>query len=194
MIVVDEDVSPAMFINKGLDLEESQYVYSCIILYWVKVLLCRRLLQNDRSHIGLHPTDTQLANLRQRSNILLRKINAWIKVQQSYMPGASILRARTSNVDDDVDKPEHIKLLLPSQVGRRAVCDDVLRNYEWDHRIAQANDALNEIRDNLCLRTHLYKFKDRFVRGQRPNTRSRSTIKRIDEAIAISATKYETAY
>jgi hypothetical protein len=110
------------------------------------------------------------------------------------MPGTSILRDRLQEIGDDADKPENINLLLPSGVGRRAVCDDVLRNHEWDHRIAQANDALNEIRDNLCLRTHMYKFKDRFVWGQRPNTRSRGTIKRIDEKISISATKYETAY
>jgi hypothetical protein len=154
-------------------------------------------LKADKSAIGLHPTDTQLAKLRERSNALHRKIVAWTSIQQAYMPGASVIRQRGERVKQAVNvdiEPEDVELCFPSAVGRRALYDDKLRRYEWEHRIAQANDALNEIRDHLRLRAHLYKFKDKFVRGQRANTRSRSTIKGIEDKVSVSVAKYHGAH
>jgi hypothetical protein len=114
------------------------------------------------------------------------------------MPGASVLRDRGERLKQTTHagdiEPEDILLHLPSAVGRRAICNDTLRRYEWEHRLAQANDALNEIRDQLRLRSHLYNFKDRFARGQRENMKSRSTLNRVNEKIDFSATKYRVAH
>ena len=124
----------------------------------------------------------------------MRKIRAWFEVQQLYMPYATVVRDRLAASDSFTDEPELINLFLPSAIRTTVACVDSLRRYEFEHREAQANDALNEIRDRLRLRTHLYKFKDRFIRGQRPNTRSRSEINRLSQKIDMSAKKYEVAY
>jgi hypothetical protein len=148
--------------------------------------------------LSLHPTDNQLAKLHERTNALRRKISTWIQIQQAYMPGASVLRLQGERLkcpanSSDIE-PEDIDLWFPSAVGRRANCSDQLYEYEWAHRIAQANDALNEIRDNLHLRSHLYKFKDSFTRGQKANTRSRSTIQGVQDKIDASVRKYQIAH
>jgi hypothetical protein len=155
----------------------------------------------DRSQLGLHPTNLQLAKLRERSNALCRKIQAWIKIQEAYMPCASVLRARaesatspssTASVPDL--EPEYLKLWLPSTIHQQAACSEKLRLFEWQHRMAQANDALNELRDGLRLRSYLYKYKDQFVRGQKHNTRSRTTIQRVQNKVDSAAQKYRIAY
>src|SRR5262245_44487250 len=115
--------------TQALSLRKHSTCSAYNIIYNTNHSCCRRRLQTDKSQIGLHPTDTQLAKLRERSNLLLRKINTWTKVQNSYMPGTSIIRDHT---DYDIDEAEQVPLLLPSAVGKKAVCTDVLRNYEWD--------------------------------------------------------------
>ena len=67
-------------------------------------------------------------------------------------------------------------------------------NLEWRLRYAQAFDALSDLRGHLEVRTHLYKFKDRFVRGQRANTRSQTIIKAVDNKIKADAERYNAAY
>ena len=112
------------------------------------------------------------------------------------MPGARVLceRAlRTSGQSIDVHT-NSIPLYLPSAIGLDAFCSTTLCNYEWRLRHAQANDALNDIRHNLRLRSHLYKFKDSFVRGQRSNTRSRGTIQRVQDKVDTAARKYQIAH
>lgn len=64
---------------------------------------------------------------------------------------------------------------------------------EWDLRHAQANDALNELRAALRLRSYLYRDKDRFQRGQRMQTRSRGVIQNCQDRVDGSALKYRVA-
>jgi hypothetical protein len=112
------------------------------------------------------------------------------------MPCALVLRERASRASPD-DNPEidptNVKLYLPSEIGAGEVCSNKLRDYEWRLRIAEAHDALNEIRHHLRLRSHMYKFKDRFQRGQRANTQSRATIARVQDHVEAAADKYIAA-
>jgi hypothetical protein len=127
---------------------------------------------------------------------LLRKIQTWSKVQQSYNPGAIVLRQRLAPANTDElseATPCNIPLFLPSDISQRSICDDKLRRHEWSLRLAQAHDALTDIRHNLRLRSHLYKHKDRFSRGQKANTRSRGLITRVEDRIESAADKYDVA-
>jgi hypothetical protein len=112
------------------------------------------------------------------------------------MPGARVLRERALRMPGrSVDvHPDSIPLYLPSAIGLDAFCSAMLCNYEWRLRHAQANDALNDIRHNLRFRSHLYKFKDSYVRGQRSNTRSRGTIQRVQDKVDAAAQKYQIAH
>jgi len=146
--------------------------------------------------LGPHSTNLQHAKLRERSNALRRKIKLWSKAQLLHMPQVALLRRveerRVENVSCELE-PEDILLWLPSSFPDTVHCNTTLRDCEWQLRFAQANDALNEIRDGLRLRTHLYKFKDRFIRGQRPNTRAHRIIENCQARIDASCKKYQVS-
>ncbi|KAF8877970.1 hypothetical protein BD779DRAFT_1677037 [Infundibulicybe gibba] len=176
--VLHADVSAHMLITMGLDLEEQQW-----------------RLADDYSRLGQHATDDQRGQLQNRANVLRRKITAWIEIQHLYMPGLSTLRAQ--NPTEPPMAPDHsgieqIPLYLPS-AAPIILCDSRLHKFEWQLRCAQANDALDELRNSLRLRSYLYIDKDRFQRGQRANTRSRTIIQRIDRRVSVAAKKYTTA-
>lgn len=157
----------------------------------------RRRLKRDRAELGPHSTDRQHANIRERSNALLRKIKNWMSVQLLYNPQVAILRRHevaAARIGAPALEPEDIQLWLPSAIDREIVCESSLQNYEWQLRVAQANDALHEIRSGLRLRSHLWKFKDRFTRGQRANTRSQGVINTCQARIKASVQKYKIAH
>lgn len=78
-------------------------------------------------------------------------------------------------------------------IAGRSPCDLRLYAFEWDLRHAQANDALQDLRQNLQLRSHLYKYKDRFATGQQANTRANANISRVQRYISASTTRYRVA-
>jgi hypothetical protein len=196
--VMHEDISASGLITMGMDLEEQQCVYWLYDLYplFTTALYSRQRLRTDYAALGQHSTDAQNTKLQVRSNTLRRRINAWTEVQQLYIPGVCILRVRAERDRPDGEGPERTEsmpLWLPSAIGKKTVCDRRLREMEWGLRHAQASDALNELRDGLRLRSYLYIDKDRFQRGQRQNTRSRTIIQRADAKVQASATKYRVA-
>jgi hypothetical protein len=138
--------------------------------------------------------------VKERSNALCRKIEAWYHIQQLYMPEVALLRAndaRAAGLDSSggipdvnpVDQP----LWLPSSIARRAKCSESLQRYEFRLREAQANDALNELRNHLLYTTYLWKHKHRFQRGVKSNTRSRTNIERAQCRVNAAAEKYRVA-
>ena len=60
-------------------------------------------------------------------------------------------------------------------------------------REAQAYEALEEIRQHLRLRTHMWKYKDKNTSGQRANTRSQNLINRVQKKVDAGAAKYNMA-
>lgn len=125
-----------------------------------------------------------------------RRIDAWRGIQQRYIPGISsiLTRAQDPNIEPVPIPAEKISLYLPSDSVISSQCDFTLLLYEWRLRYAQAHDALHSLRRHLCLRSHLFKFKDRHVRGQRDNTRSRGIINSVEEKIKADTLCYRTAY
>lgn len=69
-----------------------------------------------------------------------------------------------------------------------------LQRIEWKLRYSQAHEALDVIQTQLQIRAHLYKFKDRFVRGQGANTKARNTINGTDMKIKAAADQYNAAF
>lgn len=135
----------------------------------------------------------QQTKLQNRTNVLRRKILAWIQIQHLYMPGVHQYRQ-----DDDVtDVLVHeIDLYLPSSVLRQELevnCDDRLFRFEFELRQAQADDALQDTRNLLQLRSHAAQDKRRFQQGQRNNTRALGVIARLTEKINFAASKYRLA-
>ena len=156
----------------------------------------RLRLRRDRAELGPHSTEHQHTKFRERSNALHQKIKTWMSIQLLYNPQVSILRTRelaATRAGAPQFNPEDIHLWLPSAIAREVACDPKLQTYESQLRIAQANDALHEIRSGLLLRSHLWKFKNRFIRGQRANTRSQAVIDACQARIKVSIEKYQIA-
>ncbi|KAG2746737.1 hypothetical protein P692DRAFT_201840841 [Suillus brevipes Sb2] len=163
------DISPSVLISSGMDLEEQH----------------------------AHPTDLQMTRLQERSNALLRKIEQWCNIQLLYMPAVGRLRAaELANAPSIREEKAHeVKLWLPSKVKETTeLCEGPLCAYEWELRRAQAHEALDELRRQLRLRTHLYKFKDAHIRGQRANTRATTVLNKVEQSMKTAVARYRRAW
>ncbi|KAF8056174.1 hypothetical protein FPV67DRAFT_1432087 [Lyophyllum atratum] len=148
--------------------------------------------------LNLHPTSKQLSSLLERSNQLRRKIAAWIEIQTLFLPEAARERAKAAQKAGPNGvagvKAEDIDLWLPSALKKEGIIvSDELQGYEWRLREGQANDALDELRRVLRLRSHLYAHKDRYTRGVKANTRANVAISTATQTIKKAASKYRTA-
>ncbi|KDR84201.1 hypothetical protein GALMADRAFT_56241, partial [Galerina marginata CBS 339.88] len=153
---LDDKVSPSVLIAAGIDLEAEQ-----------------RSLAIAVKQVWAHARDRQRTKVQLRSNALQRKIDSWCQFQLLYCPGVATLRARATS---SAITPHLTPLWLPSQIKGQVPVDQSLVDIEWKIRQAQAFEALESIRHFLQVRAYLYKFKDRFVRGQGPNTRANNDI------------------
>lgn len=159
-------------------------------------IYCRIRLKYDNSKLDASATMLQLAKMQERKNSLRRKIKAWIAVQHLYMPEVSVLRTRADRAASETSAeiaPWDFPLHLPSSLPPRTTCLPILRQHEFQLREAQAYEALDALRDHLRLRTHMYKYKNKNIIGQRANTRSQNLINSVQERANASATKYRTA-
>ncbi|KAJ8591371.1 hypothetical protein M405DRAFT_851366 [Rhizopogon salebrosus TDB-379] len=171
------DISPGILIASGMDLEEEQ----------------RRVMRFVKG-MGNHVTDTQKSNLQRQRNTLQRKIEAWRKTQALYMPVVpGMLSTVTSSSPSVLENPEGTKLWLPSAIGDRP-CHDRLRVNEWELCLAQAHDALEELRQCLRIRSSLLTYKKEWVRGQGANTRAQNTLERIMARQAACTGRYHAAW
>ncbi|KAJ3007171.1 hypothetical protein NUW54_g3646 [Trametes sanguinea] len=175
-VILHQDFSSSTMLAAGLDLEEQQL-----------------RMGRDLQQMHEHATDLARAQMLERQNVLHRKIQAWTDIQQLFMPGVQALRSHLA--DESVSHlPHRIALLLPSAASQHIPCTrDILRQ-EWILREAQAHDALDEIRGRLEVRYHMYHSKDRFARGQRPNTRANNAIQLLHTKLLGDAERYRTAY
>ncbi|KAG2095920.1 uncharacterized protein F5147DRAFT_584384 [Suillus discolor] len=90
-------------------------------------------------------------------------------------------------------KPDAFKLWLPSELQPMTVCNESLAAHEWKLRHAQALDALTELRSHLRLRSHIYMYKDRNVRGQAASTCTQAIINGVELRKQVSVEKYRCA-
>ncbi|KAJ8584343.1 hypothetical protein M405DRAFT_866304 [Rhizopogon salebrosus TDB-379] len=169
------DISPSVFIASGIDLENEQ-----------------RRLKADIAALGLHATDSQRATLQRQQNSLQRKVDGWRRVQALYTPVVQLLNSCPSL---QPIAPEDSNLYLPSTLCTKSLqCDSFLQAMEWDLCFAQAGDALEEIRQSLRLRDHMYSFKRDWVRGQSANTRAQNALSRVVAKALAAADKYHAAH
>ncbi|OBZ68735.1 hypothetical protein A0H81_11116 [Grifola frondosa] len=177
-MTVHDKASSSYMVAAGIEFEEQQ-----------------RRLRSDVASLGQHATDLQRAKVQERRNMLQRQLDGWSEIQQLYMPGVIPLRGRvTSSQGAAPILAENYPLLLPSAAVSHITCDPRLLEHEWQLRYGQAHENLDDLRRHLRLRTHMYKYKDRFIRGQRENTRARTTIAAVEAKVSADASRYRMAY
>jgi hypothetical protein len=144
--------------------------------------------------LGIHATDLQKAKILERSNSLRRKIDAWVSIQQLYIPAVAPLRTQDDSTEVAPLAVQDIKLYLPSSLPRvtsgGTICNILFIRHEWDFRYAQAQESLNDLRGFLLLYSHMLKSKDRYIRGQRLHTRSVKLLSDVESKVQGSASKY----
>ncbi|KAF8449453.1 hypothetical protein L210DRAFT_3609687 [Boletus edulis BED1] len=172
---IHPDVSPSVLISTGIDLEDQQ-----------------RRLRFDMEKLGPHASDHQKRKIVERSNTLIRRMEAWAGIQMLYIPRVASLRSKM--VDSDCNNSHLFELWLPSALPILTPCDAGLLEIEWPLRMGQAHDALEELRQALHTCSYMLRFKDRFLRGQGANTRARNSLKIVDAKVDSSAVKYHTAH
>ncbi|KAJ7434610.1 hypothetical protein B0H11DRAFT_1757333, partial [Mycena galericulata] len=181
---ISDEMHATELIGMGLQLEELQ-----------------RNLAADMSGVGNHPTSEQRTNMTERSNKLRRKLLTWMDAQITFIPHVALLRAEEDRARIRISatqaqpgtQVQHMVLWMPSNIKGRVDCDYELYVFEFRLRKAQADEALEEIRHQLLIRTHLYKWKDRFARGVKANTRCQTKIEGVEERIRRGSERYRAA-
>ncbi|KAG2035513.1 hypothetical protein BDR03DRAFT_934885 [Suillus americanus] len=168
------DVSSSIFIASGIDLENEQ-----------------RRLKVDIGKQGLHTTDTQMGTVQRQRNALQCKLI----LGSTFKLSTPLQAEQPSRSTSDVIKPEDSQLWLPSTLCSKPIpCNARLLKTEWELRYAQAGDALEEIRQYLCLRDYMYTFKRDWLLGQSANTRAQNALSRIEARATAAAEKYRAAH
>ena len=146
-----------------------------------------------------YETQNQLAELEDKRRILITRINKWREVQLSYIPEIGSLVANTaSKLLSATLTAEDVPLFLPSSLSPNLQTTPAFSKslaHEVQLRIAQANDALANIRHNLRTISGLWQFKKVNISGtgNRPNTRMRSLFNRFNHRMRQSVLRYRTA-
>lgn len=164
--------------------------------YYERRNLARRV--KGRKSVG------ELANLQQKRNTLAHRIQAWRVVQEVHMPMAITLRAATdtattSDEDQLQVKAEDLKLFLPSSLPHNLRIGSLyqsLASREIDLRIAQADDALIQIRHHRRILMGVTQFRQIHVAGtgQGANTRMRHLYSKYQGRITAAAARYRIAH
>lgn len=195
-----ENVTASMMITAGMELEQQQYEYITLYPRLSELISCsRKRLKSDHARIaGPTATTLQLAKLQERINSMHRKITAWIKVQELYMPAAARQRSLDDQLaDDDADEipAYNIPLYLPSKLPARSRkrCPTKLLEYEFQLREAEAYESLDELRQHLRLRSYEWNYKKRHTIGQSAQTRAQNLIARVESKVRTSANNYNSA-
>ncbi|KAJ7127318.1 hypothetical protein C8R43DRAFT_957997 [Mycena crocata] len=191
---MDEDA------EEGLTIADEMHATEMISM-GLRLEQLQRNLGSDMAGIGNHPSSEQQTTLTERTNKLRRKLVTWMDVQVGFIPHVALLRAEEDRARTRIaatqSQPgiqvQHMALWLPSSIKGRVECDVELYQYEFRLREAQGYEALDDIRHDLLVRTHLYKFKDSYVRGVKANTRCQTKIEGVEEKIRRSSARYRAA-
>ncbi|KAL7284431.1 hypothetical protein ACG7TL_001721 [Trametes sanguinea] len=169
------DISPLGFITMGLQIEDQKVA----IKAEAKVATASKLL-----------------SLHKRRNALRRKLQKFRELQGVYMPRTVPLLAEDPSARTNVELVEDIRIGLPSEIvatHRAVVCTPRLQEMEARLREAQCHDALQDVRNQLHIINHLYRYKQTNVRHQGANTRVRADLASQDNRKARAVEKYRRA-
>ena len=156
-----------------------------------QLLCCRRLLK-ERAQPKL--STLQSAEINEQRGVLHRQIRKWQLVQTFYLPAVSAWRAGEFTDDGDVVHAKDTLLYLPSGCPSTMAIPEDLVAMEIRMRIAQADDALTELRRLLRISSGLWQYKRTQVGpSQRAGTRARSLISRFKDKIDRCADRYRAA-
>lgn len=207
-------MSPSIFLQVGLEIEDQQYVNSM----WMNIcshidsLPRRTLKSSSKAPAGRNVK----VDVIERRNILRRRIQHWIEAQNVYMPSITQLRIRTLSVVQPLDEldhsdeaprtakhampnPEDTVLWLPSALPPSLRVGDLtkkLLDTELRLRLAQAEDSLTDIRRLRRIMRGISEFKRLNISGTgtKANTKARTLYTSFERKQKQSVDRYRAAH
>ncbi|KAF4584854.1 hypothetical protein EYR40_001671 [Pleurotus pulmonarius] len=170
------EVTTSGFISEALDLEEQQ-------------LRARALIAEKTAG-----TSAQMADITDLRTKLTRSLARIRALQGVYLPTAiPLLLKRVVPKGEGV---ECVPILFPSSFSEteRAHVDKRVVDVEGRLREAKCRSALDEIRNLLFIKSRLVSYKDRNVRHQAANTRTRTLIQRNESKIKLQVKKFQSSW
>ena len=143
-------------------------------------------------------TPTELAELEERRNALRHRLSSWAEARNLYIPPTSEQAIDLDNEPSNAAGrlPEAATLRLPSSLpsALHESCPFKLANIEFRFRLAQAEDALSELRRLLRVTMGLWRYKLKQVgASQRVGTRARALISRFQDKVGRCIGRYRSA-
>ncbi|KAG1907619.1 uncharacterized protein F5891DRAFT_1124520 [Suillus fuscotomentosus] len=159
-------VTPSSFIYMGLVLEDAQ-----------------SLSVNGHAELNQHriTLQQQLAHFRIIQRVYMVGIEGWIE-------------------DQDMNSSEEVEdesLWLPSTLppsNRDLLCTNNIAHIEAELHKGQCRDSLDKLRRQLHTKSHFVKHRNLDLRGQQANTRTNSSLARLNTKINAAAEKYRVAW
>ena len=143
-------------------------------------------------------TPNEHAELEERRNTLRRRLSNWAEARNLYIPPTSEQAINQANEPSNAaDRlPEAALLSLPSSLSPalHESCPFKLANIEFRFRLAQAQDALSELRRLLRVTRGLWHYKSTQIgASQRGGTRARALIHRFKDKVDRCIGRYRSA-
>ncbi|KIM80240.1 hypothetical protein PILCRDRAFT_9784 [Piloderma croceum F 1598] len=167
-IIRSHETSPSTFLTVGLDLEEQQ----------------QELAQEYKKK---KTTTLHAVELLEKRNSLRRRIETWREVQVHYMPGVAQARASLPTITPE--KPETMPLCLPSIMPSLLWATGCLPGI-----LAQADDALAELRRQLRIAATICDYKKSIGPSQKLGLRTCTLLNRFHDKTLHCARRYSAAF
>ncbi|KAF9014806.1 hypothetical protein BDZ89DRAFT_918102, partial [Hymenopellis radicata] len=169
--------SGATFIRMGLQLEQTQ----------------RRIRWLISKRVDL--TAAKETKIQEQRTAFFKHLKPFRNLQFKFMPAVEeLLEEEEDDRDPDADPvaAENVKLYLPSDVMSvdAASCPARMKTIETQLRRAQCSEALMTLRLRLHAKSHVIKFRNNFVTGQKRGSRARTVIDTISDRVDAIAAKY----
>ena len=143
-------------------------------------------------------TTVEETELQEKRNALRRRIDSWLEIRKIYISEISATSDEDARPDTQrKDRPESIPLGLPSALSpplRSSTCLFGIADIERRIRLAQADDALSELRRQLRITMTLWDYKRTQVGpSQKASTRTYALINRFKEKTTRCVARYRSA-
>ena len=209
------------WIATGMAIQATQYVVGDGPNMTLTYNLCRaRLRAHIRDVRRVNPTPQTEAKAKieiaQRRDKLMKRIEAFIRRSEQFIPPNEDTWINESQQDDDIEgsfgglgphipaqvgiagtDPECAPLPLPSFFGWEVCCDlglERLARQEIELRVGEANEALHLLRVSLGKKSLLLRVNVRHARGNLQSTRAWKQVQDLSGKISLQVNLYMRTY
>ncbi|KAJ7795048.1 hypothetical protein B0H14DRAFT_2621379 [Mycena olivaceomarginata] len=140
-------------------------------------------------------TTAQQINIMALQRGLNRSIQRLRNLQATYTPIAIVALGQRQNVPED-EQPENVPLFLPSALSQAQRSLESMAGLAAIEKLrdAQCSTALDRLRNQLHVKSHLLVYKHWQARHQGANTCSRTLVERNESKIWLHSEKYQMAW